>query len=551
MLAREWVNECISSHKSSACKPYNDAACLPTRVIYVGKHDLNLRLHISGPGQRARYVALSHCWGGSKPLITTTENISSYIVNLPYERLPRTFYEAIIVTRAMGLDYIWIDSLCIIQNSIEDWTNEAACMATVYENAFVAISADAAVDCQAGFLDKPARLVGPSASVPYELGNVLGRSWKGIMHIREKGPLMRQMPVHGWHPGTLILEPPLQKGAGSSDQIPVCLQAQDDAAVSKLSTRGWVLQERLLSPRTLYFGPSELGWECRTCIKCECTATSARSRRGESLLKCALDRKDWAKLVKEYTRMNLTVPEDRLPAISGLASAMLRLQPNDRYLSGLWESTLADNLMWHVDPKVSSLRARFDKYYAPTWSWAHVIAPINYRGFSATRVSKQFEILEINYDGGSVNPFGPPRQRAFLLVRGLVVSARITRLRTGVDVVKPWQNDASRDLPQIRAILDHNHSSVLKDQKILFLMIRVGGYHGLDGLLLRMASVKCDKRENIFERFGYGYARRGYTGPRPKTYSSDSSAASEEDSPDVEAWPLWATVATKMELKIG
>jgi hypothetical protein len=77
-------------------------------------------------------------------------------------------------------------------------------MASVYVNTLVTISADAAVDCQAGFLDKPARLVGPSAAVPYKLSNVLSRSCEGIMHVREKGPLMRQMPVHGWHPELLF-----------------------------------------------------------------------------------------------------------------------------------------------------------------------------------------------------------------------------------------------------------------------------------------------------------------------------------------------------------
>jgi Heterokaryon incompatibility protein (HET) len=483
-------------------------------------------------------------------MMTTTENVSSHTTNLPYGHLPRTFREAITVTRTLGLDYLWIDSLCIIQNSIEDWANEAAHMAEVYENAFVTISADAAMDSQTGFLNKPAQLLGPSASVPYELNNVLGRSYKGIMHIREKGPLMRQIPVHGWHPGTIILKPPLPKDTGSSDQIPPCLQAQDDAAASKLSTRGWVLQERLLSPRTLHFGPSELGWECRTCIKCECTATSARSRRGESLLKSALVKKDWAKLVKEYTRMHLTFSRDRLPAISGLASAMFRLRPSDRYLSGLWESTLADDLMWHVDPRLSSPRARFRKYYAPTWSWAHLIAPVEYRFFRWTRVSEQFKILEISYDTGTLNPFGPPLEGAFLRVRGLVVAARITRLGTGVDVVMPGQDNTAKDLPQVRAVLDDNHPFAQEDQPILFLMVRVGSFYSMDGLLLRVASGKYEDRGGVFERFGYAYARRGHNRPRPKTYSSDSSAPSEDEVPDDEAWPLWATLATARELKI-
>jgi hypothetical protein len=159
------------------------------------------------------------------------------------------------------------------------------------------------------------------------------------------------------------------------------------------------------------------------------------------LLKRTLIQKNWTKLVKEYIRLHLIFPEDRLLAISGLASAMLHLQPNDKYLSGLWESTLPDNLVWHVDPRLSSRLAKFDKYYRPTWSWAHLIAPITYRGFAWTRVSKQFKILKLNYDAGTLNPFGPSLERAFLRVQGLVVDTRTNRLGIGVDVVKPLQEN--------------------------------------------------------------------------------------------------------------
>jgi hypothetical protein len=525
-------------------------ACLPTRVIYVGQDNLNIRLHISESGQKDRYAALSHCWGGSNPLITTTDNVVSHVENLPYESLPHTFRDAILVARALGLEYLWIDSLCILQNSVEDWTNEAARMANVYQNAYVTISADAAVDCHSGFLEQPARTVGPSGSVPYELKNVLGGTWKGIMHVREKGPLMRQLPVHGWHPGTIITQPPLQKKTDSIAPIPSCLMSQDEAPASKLSTRGWVLQERLLSPRTLYFGPSELGWECRTCIKCECTATSTRSRRGQALLKRVLVHQDWAKLVKEYTRLHLTVPQDRLPAISGLALAMYRLQTN-RYFSGLWESSLAHDLMWHVDSHLSSPQVRFDAYYAPTWSWAHLIAPVSYRYLEPGDVERKLEILEISYAAGVLNPFGPPLAGAFIRVEGFVADITITSLDSGLNAVEPWGEDVRvKWYPRIRAILDDNHVPLPNDQPVFFLMARVVKNYGLDGLLLRTASGNHDDPVHTFERFGYGYALSGEIMRRRRRYSSDSSSASEDETFQVPAWSFWESVATRRELKI-
>jgi hypothetical protein len=297
------------------------SSSLPSRTIYVGKNDEDLRLYVSRPGDSFRYAALSHCWGGSNPLTTTKANRVQHIRRIPHEKLPLTFRDAISVARSLGLAYLWIDSLCILQDSPEDWALQAGRMADIYEHSYVTISADAASDSSTGFLYRPARIIGLSASVPFDF-SVDGKSYSGRLHVREKGlMLMRQMPMHGWYPGAVMEGQPLKSGFDAA-QARACLAVPYEALVTKLSTRGWVLQERLLSRRTLHFGAYELGWECRKCIKCECTANAFRSRRGTPLLKLNFHKCDWPTLIREYTWMDLTVKEDRLPAISGLAAAI-------------------------------------------------------------------------------------------------------------------------------------------------------------------------------------------------------------------------------------
>jgi hypothetical protein len=116
---------------------------------------------ISLGGDQAQYVALSHCWGGAQLLATTTVTLGKRKEGIPMASLPKTFYDAVITTRKLGFDYLWIDSLCIIQDSTEDWAQESANMAAVYSGATVVIAADAAQDstdgCFGPFVQAPRR----------------------------------------------------------------------------------------------------------------------------------------------------------------------------------------------------------------------------------------------------------------------------------------------------------------------------------------------------------------------------------------------------------
>jgi hypothetical protein len=126
---QKWLAECVNTHE---CCGYNEGALLPTRVIDVGSANVQPRLHISRPNERSAFCALSHCWGPNNPLVprlvTTRDNIEQHCIQIPFKSLPKTFREAVEVVRALGIRYLWIDCLCIIQGDAADWAYEASLM---------------------------------------------------------------------------------------------------------------------------------------------------------------------------------------------------------------------------------------------------------------------------------------------------------------------------------------------------------------------------------------------------------------------------------------
>jgi hypothetical protein len=397
--------------------------------------------------------------------MTTEDNLDRFIAGKIPLPLPKTFHDAVVTTRALGVQYLWIDSLCIIQDSSEDWSDQAPRMASIYGNAYVVIAADAATNSSEGFLDHPNRRFNRAVPIPYE-----GMTKGNEIWIRERGTLGYQLPFHGWTEEAYLrskhaLGQELEmraKGAkvrgpygvvvapfwpshlwDSMGQIPsgeilasaftkndvdkvmdtlrkVCRKHED--VTTKLSTRGWVFQERALSPRTLHFGEFEIGWECFSIISCECSATSKRYRRTESLLKQARIKMRWADVVTEYTRMGLTVAEDRLAALAGLASARSESMKSQRYIAGMWERDLTSHIPWHVDKK-GDTDGLLKHYVAPTWSWASITGAVSY-GSQASYVS-HFKVLSINCQPQGTSLFGDCKEGAYIVITGLLVPVAV------------------------------------------------------------------------------------------------------------------------------
>ncbi|KAL0930094.1 heterokaryon incompatibility protein [Colletotrichum truncatum] len=353
-----WMKTCFESH--TQCKlPEISPSYRPTRLIKINsQRTVRLVQGVECPSI-IRYVALSYCWG-SKPVENLLRLLQSTLEELsreqPVDILPKTFRDAIEVAQHFGVNYIWIDRLCIFQDSPEDWQREASTMQDVYRNALFSIAATGAKDDEGGcFFERDPAKVAPtivrikltedSEEKAFRFG--LEKAWSWRLSFRNE-PLVQ---------------------------------------------RSWVVQERLLAPRTLHFGSKQVFWECREASCCEMHPQGVfnfesvfNGDEHPFLWKQLLDApdridvsdpyeqlfSDWKSITNYYVARKLTVASDKLVALSGLANDMktrlkqLRPGPH-RYLAGHWEETLMDTIMWSVG-RGEARRAL--QYRAPSWSWA-------------------------------------------------------------------------------------------------------------------------------------------------------------------------------------
>jgi len=316
-----------------------------------------MRLHISESGQMAPYATLSYCWGGDQLFKTTAENFLLMQESLDYNSLPKTIQDAILVTRQIGLRYLWIDALCIIQDSQTDiayWINR---MDSVYSDCTICIGAAVAKVVSEGFL-RPPRQHPRAVKLPFDFN----KGGKG----------------HVW----------ATRDRSSVDPEP-------------LFQRAWAFQERYLSPRLLMYTQNGLMWECWE--KCEsvtndCSsyyyktmlsrtrnsrplnskgqAMLSRTRKsrplnskGQDALKVTLA--EWHDAVTEYSGLLATFSSDKLPALAGIARKFHSMRTGT-YLAGLWEENLWFQLSWY--------RCCGDETFfppddgTPSWSWSSVNA---------------------------------------------------------------------------------------------------------------------------------------------------------------------------------
>jgi hypothetical protein len=306
----------------------------------------DLRLYVTNKAEGS-YAALSHCWGGQVSPLLTKENLASYQSTLPFSSLPANFRDAISVVKRLGIRYLWIDSLCIIQDSRNDWEIESKKMGSIYRNAQVTIAASTAHRSTDGFLKHIQRAKGVDAGVPLRL----------------------------------LMEPHV------SSTVKVNLPDDDDESLnslfihSPLSTRGWVLQERILSPRIIHYGTRQIYWQCPHGFNSADGIPPGNKTPQDQLYKyfneilhssqskgkeLALDQDEYYKLVEEYSRRNLTVGSDKLPAFSGLAELMHSAFGGE-YLAGIWSEDFRRGLLWYGEI-ISCEHVR--PYRAPSWSWA-------------------------------------------------------------------------------------------------------------------------------------------------------------------------------------
>ncbi|KAK4574974.1 hypothetical protein LTR86_000824 [Recurvomyces mirabilis] len=396
---RESIMHCLESHR--ACQTAKPGP-LPCRIIAVGTADSPLLKLLTTDGEEQIYACLSHCWGTTRHFVLTKANMAELHDEIPWESMNQTYKDAINFCRKIGVRYLWIDSLCIVQDDAEDWAREATKMGEYYGGCRVCIAATSAVSGDAG------------------------------CNIRQNGTMSFEGTGPDGQPYTVYARPAISHLYEDFEG-----KLQD---TFPLLTRAWVYQERLLSPRVLHFGPSELSLECNESTVCECgqvpwdpdfellrravashdtgAIVEQDNEANDSLgVKDASAEEvtirlawDWTNLIEKYSALSITYPRDRLPAIAGIAAATrVRRQasgmPPGRYLAGLWESTFMHDLLWQVDPplvrnsrgqRYASPLPRPKKYIAPSWSWLSILDPI-YHTRAIAEVICQLVRVEVAY----------------------------------------------------------------------------------------------------------------------------------------------------------
>ena len=233
-LARSWLEDCMQHHVTCAEFQGTDLA-MPTRAIHVGPSDGSQEpVLLNTCGMRHQYITLSHCWGGTDVLSTTAETMAERENGIPISSMPQTFRDAVTIARKFGISFLWIDSLCIIQDSPEDWEYESSRMWDTYRNAAFTIAAQHATSSAGGcFVQRDESLPRPC----------LLRFFDDLQQKSNRGLLMCASLVE---PGTKFENWPTKTPKFSSS----------------LDSRAWVMQEQVLSTRLLQYHEGWVSWHC-------------------------------------------------------------------------------------------------------------------------------------------------------------------------------------------------------------------------------------------------------------------------------------------------
>jgi hypothetical protein len=451
-IAKFWLHDCLTNHQCN--RDQTRDPLLPSRVIDVrgveGGRELFL---LESNGIRAKYAALSYCWGQCELLRTTEATYAERCLSIPLHTLPRTFKDAVSMTTALGLQYLWIDALCIIQDSADDCQRELGSMAEIYADSTVTIAAIGATSADSGFPLSRNKLTMVDCRVSPD--TVISADFMGQDYILDSGT------VH---------------------------------------SRAWCFQEVQLAPRLLSCGAKELYFQCHRGLRREGRPSELLSENEKEKSESESDGgtpdrrrfcdyqpmtdpseiyKIWYKCVRAYTQLGLTYSTDKLTALSGLASRLPRLFEEDAdrptpqdYVAGLWRADLLtgllrENIYNHPQQRQPVM------FRAPSWSWAATEA----QTWCFRTQAREFccEVLEATVTPVSeLNPFGPVRSGKITLCGPVAPlpalafyqdefdsdPANKNRRAVGNRVVS-WDYEVSRDLGCVCLLFTANDALVL------------------------------------------------------------------------------------------
>lgn len=373
-MVQTWLESCLNSHR--ICDASVDTSFIPSRLLQAkGSSPQSMMFRLVTRQQvqpDTRYVTLSYCWGGPPSdlnFILTKANFEALSSWQPVSTLPRTFRDAFTITHRLGISLLWIDRFCILQDSVEDWKAEAASMRDVYSNTFLTIAALSAGNDDGGcFFSRDPADVSPN-----------------IVSVRRR--------ASDKNPSPYVLELDITDSWRHHLEREILLE------------RGWVVQERVLSPRIVYFGQRQIFWECREANCCETHPATifiniATGDNGQTVFEKEPARgkhcrwkqlsdsyvaepnpdpiqqalSEWRRIASHYAACRLTVASDKLVALSAVAQDMqlllLEQGLDSRYYAGIWAFEMPTGLLWQTVEGASAARPPTSEYRAPSWSWA-------------------------------------------------------------------------------------------------------------------------------------------------------------------------------------
>ncbi|RTE83590.1 hypothetical protein BHE90_001850 [Fusarium euwallaceae] len=505
-LMQGWLETCLGRYQKCTQRGKDSEQFqLPTRLLDIGVlGSRGCRLVLTDSESiSGGYLTLSHSWGSSPFLQLNSETMSALTGGILIHELPATFQDAIFIAQQLGIRYMWIDSLCIQQDSKEDWIREASTMRHVY--------GFATVNIVAGHSEGPEGGLFPSRDLSSVESVVVESKWDD----QPEGNYLL------WDESAL----------------------QHDFESATLTQRGWVFQERLLAPRILQFGKIQVYWGCSELFATEAWPQGVRLAAGEPLrFGTDLDALDktacmeippiskwhqgsvnllsqepvavWECLVVQYSKTELTYGEDKLVALSGVAK-LFQQTFKDRYLAGMWWSTFPRLLCWRRGwEKGATVRP---DYRAPSWSWASIDGPIHFTTLITpifcTRLLEEYLVEVVD---ASVMPLGNDEMAQ---VQGgqVTVKARLHSFKVISQQERRFILEIDgkvQDCGEGSFILDATLQEELEDQQLWIMPARLVVEEmeeeldsNAEGIVLRRKTEIDGEAgsDDIYERIGYLY----------------------------------------------
>lgn len=354
-------------------------------------------MYLISPSEYCKYVALSYCWGNpiDASWVTTIDNLSSRQSRLRLEELPQTLRQAVAITQGLGYDYLWVDAICIVQDSLIDWEHESARMGSVYGNSFVTIAATSSASSSDGIYN-------------------IRSSDQGEQHDR----IIKISTLVGGHQSVLHICCWSDAETREDEDCPHQIRN------GSLSQRGWALQERLFSPRTIHYTSDQLFWECRRCYVAEdglylqpCFTGHSIINGGYTLARDLMaitqvppSETEFAatwhwyeRIVTPFTKRTLTRSTDKLVAVSDIARAV-HDSTGATYHAGIWLASIQFGLCW----RFKRPRAQSVEYRCPSYCWATYDGEIEWPIgiYDVTLPPADFIVVAHNIDTESLDAFG-------------------------------------------------------------------------------------------------------------------------------------------------